>query len=142
MERKAEDTLDIRIPMVQLMASRLKALVYLVTEICHGRGDDFAICAPNQQVSSRDLRPSWLSYLGYIASVYKILPSVERTGNSQLTADDAIYSAQDTKISLPMFEDEAGEQRLPEPTTAEAIRVHNWVERGRSTCEKTSIRPS
>ena len=71
--------------------SALQRSVYLVTEICQCRGVDFAICAPNIRVSGRGLRPSWLSYMEYIASVSKILQSVETTGNSQLTLDDAIY---------------------------------------------------
>ena len=38
-----------------------------------------------------------------------------------------------------MFDTE-GERRLPEPTTAEceAIRLHNWIERARSSGETTS----
>ena len=53
--------------------SALQRFVYLVTERCQCRGVDFAICAPNMRVSGRDFRPSWLSYIGYIASVSKIL---------------------------------------------------------------------
>ena len=99
------------------------------------------ICAPNMRISGRDLRPSWLSYMGYIASVSKALQSVEKTKNSQLTIDDAIYFNHGTRMALLMFEEE-GERRIPEPSDAEceAIRVHNWMERARSTVGKTSIK--
>ena len=99
------------------------------------------ICAPNMGICSRDLRPSWLSYMGYIASVSKVLQLVEKTGNSQLTINDAIYFDHGTRMALLLFNEE-GERRIPEPSEAEceAIRVHNWTERARSTGEKTSIR--
>ena len=76
------------------------------------------------RVSSGDLRPSWLPYMGYIASVSKVLQSVEETGNSQLTIDEAIYFDQGTRIALLMFNNE-GERRLPEPSEdeCEAIRL-------------------
>ena len=100
--------------------------VYVVTEICLGRGVDFSICAPNLGINRVDWRPSWLSYMGFIAAVSKTPQSVEKTGNSQLTLDNAIYFDHGTRMALLMF-DEQGEQRLPEPTTAEceAIRVQN-----------------
>ena len=99
------------------------------------------ICAPNMRISGRDLRPSWLSYMGYIASVSKVLQSVEKTGNSQLTMDDAIYFDHGTRMALLVF-DEEGERRIPEPSEAECegIRVHNWMEPARSAGEKTSIK--
>ena len=79
--------------------------------------------------------------MGYIASISKVLQSVEKTGNSQLTIDDAIYFDYGTRMALLMFNDE-GERRLPEPSEAEceAIRVHNWMERARSSGAKTSIK--
>ena len=78
--------------------------------------------------------------MGYIASVSKILQSVETTGNSQLTLDDAIYFDHGTRMAILMFDTE-GERRLPEPTTAEceAIRLHNWMERGNKTSIKTDL---
>ena len=93
------------------------------------------------RISSGDLRPSWLSYMGYIASVSKVLQSVEKTGNSQLTIDDAIYFYHGTRMALLMFNDE-GERRLPEPseTECESIRIHNWMEPARSSGAKTSIK--
>ena len=81
----------------------LQRFVYLVTEICHYRGVDFAICAPNMRVSSRNLRPSWLSHMWFIASVSKTVQSVETSGNSQLTLDDAIYFDHGTRMALLMF---------------------------------------
>ena len=88
------------------------------------------ICAPNMRISGRDLRPSWLSYMGYIASVSKVLQSAEKTGNSQRSIDDAIYFDHRTRMALLVF-DEEGERRIPELSEAEyeAIRVHNWMER-------------
>ena len=79
--------------------------------------------------------------MGYIASISKVLQSVEKTVNSQLTIDDAIYFDHGTRMALLVF-DEEGERRIPEPSEAEceAIRIHNWVERARSTSEKTSIK--
>ena len=121
--------------------SALQRFIYLVTEICQCREIDFAICAPNMRVSSSDLRPSWLSYVGYIASISKVLQSVEKTGNAQLTIDDAIYFDHGTRMAVLMFNNE-GERRLPEPTEAEceAIRINNWMERARSSGAKTSIK--
>ena len=121
--------------------SPLQRFIYLVTEICQCRKIDFAICAPNMRVSSSDLRPSWLSYMGYIASVSKVLQSVEKTGNAQLTIDDAIYFDHGTQMAVLMFNNE-GERRFPEPTEAEceAIRINNWMERARSSGAKTSIK--
>ena len=106
--------------------SALQRFVYLVMEVCQCRGVDFAICAPNMRVSGRDFLPSWISYMGYNASVLKILQSVETTGNSQLTLDDAIHFNHGTRMALLMFNTE-GERRLPEPTIAEceAFRLHN-----------------
>ena len=44
-------------------------------------------------------------------------------------------------MAMLMFDAE-GEQKLPEPTTAEcgAIRLHNWIERARSSGETTSMK--
>ena len=99
------------------------------------------ICAPNLRICSGELRPSWLSYMGYNASVSKVLQSVEKTGNSQLTIDYAIYFNHGIRMALLVFNEE-GERRIPEPseTECEAIRVNNWMERARSTGEKTSIK--
>ena len=121
--------------------SALQRFVYLVTEICQCRGVDFAICAPNMRVSGKAFRPSWLSYMGYIVSGSKILQTMETTGNSHLTLDDAIHFDHGTRMALLMFSAEA-ERRLPELTIAEceAIRLHNWKERARSSGKKTSIK--
>ena len=100
----------------------------MVTEICKCREIDFAICAPNMRISSDDLRPSWLSYMGYVALVSKVLHSVEKTGNAQLTIVDAIYFDHGTRMGLLVFNNN-GERRVPEPSTAEceAIRLNNWM---------------
>ena len=84
----------------------LQRFIYLVTEICQCREVDFVICARNMRVSNGDLRPTWRSYMGFIASVSKVLQSVERTGNSQLTKDDAIYFDHGTRMALLVFIEE------------------------------------
>ena len=93
------------------------------------------------RISSGDLCPSWLSYMRFIASLSKVLQSVEKTSNSQLTIDDAIYFDHGTRMALLVFNEE-GERRIPQPSEAEceAIRVHNCMEGARSTGEKTSIK--
>ena len=70
----------------------------------------------------------------YIDSVSKVLQSVEKTGNSQQTINDAI-------MALLLFNGD-GERRIPEPSEAEceATRVQNWIRREQSTGEKTSIK--
>ena len=119
----------------------LQRFIYMVTEICKCREIDFAICAPNMRISSNDFRPSWLSYMGYVASVSKVLQSVEKTGNAQLTIDDAIYFDHGTRMGLLVFNNN-GERRVPEHSTAEceAIRLNNWIERARSSGGKTCIK--
>ena len=79
--------------------------------------------------------------MGYIASVSKVLQSVEKTGKSQLTIDHAIYFDHRTRMALRVF-DEEGKRQIPERSEAEreAIRIHNWMECARSTDEKTSIK--
>ena len=121
--------------------SALQRFIYLVTEVCQSREVDFAICAPNLLIGSSDLRPPWLSYMGYIASVSKVLQSVEKTGNAQLTIDDAIYFDHGSRMAVFMF-NEKGERRLPEPTKSEceAIRMLNWMERARSSDAKFSMK--
>ena len=54
-----------------------------------------------------DFRPFWISCMGYVASVSKILQSVKRTGNDHGTG-----------MALLMFNAE-GERRLPEPKPPE-----------------------
>ena len=51
---------------------------------------------------------------------------------------DPIFFDHGTRMALLMFNDE-GERRLPEPSEAEceAIRVHDWMERARSSGAKT-----
>ena len=69
------------------------------------------------------------------------MQSVKTTRKSQLTLDDAIYFDHGTKMALLMFDAE-GEKRLPQSSTAECetIRLYNWMERMRSSGEKTSIK--
>ena len=71
----------------------------------------------------------------------KTLHSVEKTGNSQMTLDDANYFDHGPRMARLMFDAE-GERRLPASSTAEceAIRLNIWIERARPSGEKTSIK--
>ena len=69
----------------------LQRFLHLLMEVCKARRTDFAICAPNLRVGVGDLRPAALSYLAYIRAISKVVQSVDRSGNSQLTLDDTIF---------------------------------------------------
>ena len=68
----------------------LQQFVYILLEVCKARRIDFAICAPNLRVDHGDLRPDALSYPAFFAAISRILIAVERSGNAQLTIDDAV----------------------------------------------------
>ena len=87
-------------PGFNLWPSELRQFIYLMTEICQYRGVDFAICAPSMRIDTNDLRPTWLSQMGFIAAVSKILQSEVTTGNAQLTWDDAIFFDHGTRMAL------------------------------------------
>ena len=119
----------------------LQRFIFFVSEISQCRIEDFAICAPNTQVDCNQLRPSWLTLMGFIAALSKIIQPVEKTGNVQLLLDDAIHFDNGTRVALLVFNHE-GEHQLPEtsPTECKAVRMHNlWSVRARET-NKTSIK--
>ena len=68
----------------------LQQFVYILLEVCKARRVEFAICAPNLRVDREDLRPDTLSYPAFFAAVSRALVAIERSGNAQLTIDDAI----------------------------------------------------
>ena len=63
----------------------LKRFVYMLMEVCKARRIDFAIYAPNLLVGCGDLRPAALSYHRYFVVVSRVLQSIDRYGNAQLT---------------------------------------------------------
>ena len=81
-----------------------QTLLYLLMEVCRARRIDFAICAPNLRVGAGDLRPAALSYLAYVTAISKVVQSVERSGNSQLTIDDAIFYDQGMRMGRLTFD--------------------------------------
>ena len=99
-------------------------------EICKACRIDFAICAPNLRVGAGNLRPAALSYLIYIACISKVVQSVDRLGNSQLTIDDAIFYDHGMRMGQLTFDQQG--RRLTREATAterEAVRRHNWLVR-------------
>ena len=99
-------------------------------EVCKARRIDFAICAPKLRVGAEDLRPAALSYLANIASISKVVQSVERYGNSQLTIDDAVFYDHGMRMGRLTFDQQC--RRLTREATAterEAVRRHNWLMR-------------
>ena len=68
----------------------LQQFVYILLEVCKARRVEFAICAPNLRVDREDLRSDTLSYPAFFAAVSRALVAIERSGNAQLTIDDAI----------------------------------------------------
>ena len=55
----------------------LQQFVYILLEVCKARRED--------------LRPDTLSYPAFFAAVSRALVAIERSGNAQLTIDDAIF---------------------------------------------------
>ena len=68
----------------------LQQFVYILLEVCKARRIEFAICAPNLRVERGELRPDVLSYPAFFAAISRVLIAVERSGNAQLTIDDAV----------------------------------------------------
>ena len=73
----------------------------------------FAICAPKLRVGCDDLRPSALSYHGYLAAISLEVQSVECRGNEKLTLDDTIYFDQGMKMGRLTF-DHCGRRTIRE----------------------------
>ena len=82
----------------------LQQFVYILLEVCRARRVEFAICAPNLRVDREDLCPDALSYPAFFAAVSRALVAVERSGNAQLTIDDAILYDHGMRMSRMGFD--------------------------------------
>ena len=76
----------------------LQQFVYIPLEVCKARRIEFAICAPNLRVERGDLRPDVLSYAAFFVAISRVLIAVERSGNAQLTIDDAVLFDHGTRM--------------------------------------------
>ena len=105
----------------------LQQFVYILLEVCKARRIDFAICASNLRVDHGDLRPDALSYPAYFAAISRILIAGERSGNAQLTIDDAVLFDHGMCMGRMAF-DLDGNRVMRESNVSEreAVRRHNW----------------
>ena len=101
----------------------LQQFVYILMEVCKARRIELAICAPNLRVDSGDLRPDALSYPAFFVAISRVLIAVERSGNAQLTIDEAILFDHGMRIGQMAF-DLAGNHTMREAnvTEREAVR--------------------
>ena len=108
----------------------LQQFVYILLEECKARRIDFAICAPNLRVDQGDLRPDALSYPAFFAAISRVLIAVERSGNAQLTIDDAVLFDHRMCMGRMTF-DLDGNRVMRESNVSEreAVRRHNWLVR-------------
>ena len=108
----------------------LQQFVYILLEVCKARRIDFAICAPNLRVDHGDLRPDALSYPAFFAAISRVLIAVERSGNAQLTIDDAVLFEKGMCMGRMAF-DLDGNRVMRESNVSErdAVRRHNWLVR-------------
>ena len=108
----------------------LQQFVYILLEVCKARRIDFAICAPNLRVDHGDLRPDALSYPAFFAAISRVLIAVERSGNAQLTIDDAVLFDHGMCMGRMAF-DLHGNRVMRESNVSEreAVRRHNWLVR-------------
>ena len=108
----------------------LQQFVYILLEVCKARRIDFAICAPNLRVDHGDLRPDALSYPAFFAAISRVLIAVERSGNAQLTIDDAVLFDHGMCMGRMAF-DLDGNRVMRESNVSEreAVRRHNWLVR-------------
>ena len=104
----------------------LQQFVYILLEVCKARRIDFAICAPNLRVDHGDLRPDVLSYPAFFAAISRVLIAVERSGNAQLTIDDAVLFDHGMCMGRMAF-DLDGNRVMRESNVSEreAVRRHN-----------------
>ena len=102
----------------------------MLTKICSARNIEFYLCAPNLRVGKDDLRPAAVSVHAYLAVISRLLQPVERSGNAQLTWDDAIYFDHGMRLGTLTF-DETGKRIGSEATLAERenMRRYNWLVR-------------
>ena len=106
----------------------LQQFVYILLEVCKARRIEFAICAPNLRVDRGDLRPDALSYPAFFAAISRVLITVERSGNAQLTIDDAILFDHGMRMGRMAFElDGNRTMRESNVTEREAVRRYNWL---------------
>ena len=108
----------------------LQQFVYILSEVCKARRIEFAICAPNLRVDRGDLRPDALSYPAFFAAVSRVLIAVERSGNAQLTIDDAILFDHGMCMGRMAFDLDGNRvMRASNMSEREAVRRYNWLVR-------------
>ena len=108
----------------------LQQFVYILLEVCKARRIDFAICAPNLRVDHGDLRPDVLSYPAFFAAISRVLIAVERSGNAQLTIDDAVLFDHGMYMGRMAFDLDGNRvMRESNVTEREAEHRHNWLVR-------------
>ena len=108
----------------------LQQFVYIPLEVCKARRIDFAICAPNLRVDHGDSRPDVLSYPAFFAAISRVLIAVERSGNAQLTIDDAVLFDHGMYMGRMAFDLDGNRvMRESNVTEREAVRRHNWLVR-------------
>ena len=107
----------------------LQQFVYILQgdQVCKARRIDFAVCAPNLRVDHGDLRPDVLSYPAFFAAISRVLIAVERSGNAQLTIDDAVLFDHGMCMGRMAFDLDGNRvMRESNVTEREAVRRHNW----------------
>ena len=108
----------------------LQQFVYILLEVRKARRGEFAICAPNLRVDREDLRPDTLSYPAFFAAVSRALVAIKRSGNAQLTIDDAILYDHGMRMSRMAFDLDGNRiARESNVTQREAVRRYNWLVR-------------
>ena len=109
---------------------RRPTFVYILLEVCKARRIEFAICAPNLRVDREDLRPDTLSYPAFFAAASRALVAIERSGNAQLTIDDAILYDHGMRMGRMAFDLDGNRiARESNVTEREAVRRYNWLVR-------------
>ena len=108
----------------------LQQFVYILLEVCKARRVEFAICAPNLRVDREDLRSDTLSYPAFFAAASRVLVAIERSGNAQLTIDDAILYDHGMRMGRMAFDLDGNRiARESNVTEREAVRRYNWLVR-------------
>ena len=108
----------------------LQQFVYILLEVCKARRIESAICAPNLRVDRGDLRPDVLSYPAIFAAISRVLIAVERSGNAQLTIDDAVLFDHGMRMGRMAFDLDGNRGMLESNVTErEAVRRYNWLVR-------------
>ena len=77
-----------------------------------------------------DLRSDTLSYPAFFAAVSRALVAIERSGNAQLTIDDAILYDHGMRMDRMAFDLDGNRiARESNVTEREAVRRYNWLVR-------------